>query len=67
RRRYAIYCPSDDAPMPTQLSWSVNLPSRRLTLLSTGKRLKHSIDGQGRVIVTLPKGLTTQPIAIRIE
>ena len=53
--------------MPTQLSWSVNLPSRRLTLLSTGKRLKHSIDGQGRVIVTLPKGLTTQPIAIRIE
>ena len=67
RHNYAIYCPPTDTAMPTELSWSQNLPAKGVRLLSTGKRLKHRIDSQQRVTVALPKGLSAAPIAIRIE
>ena len=66
KHRYAIYALPDGEQLPSTISWSVNLPSKRIRLLETGKALKYKI-GDGRVTVTLPKGLSQQPLAFEIE
>lgn len=65
-RRYAILALPDGEQLPATLSWSVNLPAKRVRLLSTGKTLKHTI-ADGRVTVRLPQGLPAAPLALEIE
>ena len=65
-RRYAIYALPDGEQLPATLSWSVNLPTKRVRLLSTGKTLKHAI-ADGRITVRLPRNLPVAPLAIEIE
>jgi alpha-L-fucosidase len=65
-RLYAIYRHKEGTDMPTELTWSQNLPQRRTTLLSTGKRLKYSIEG-GKVKVVLPKNIQAESLALAIE
>ena len=65
-RRYAILALPDGEQLPATLSWSVNLPAKRVRLLSTGKTLKHTI-ADGRVTVCLPQGLPAAPLALEIE
>lgn len=65
-RRYAIYALPDGEQLPATLSWSVNLPTKHIRVLAAGKSLKYKV-GDGRVTVTLPKGLPQQPLALEIE
>ncbi len=66
RTVYALYRHPEGQPMPAELSWTRNLPARgaRLRLVATGQRLRHRIDADGRLTVTLPKGLPAQSLAI---
>ena len=76
KRKYAIYCPPDDQEFPDnpeipgkagfQLSWTVNIPQKGVRMLNTGKRLKHRLTPDGRVMVTLPSLLSRQPLALEI-
>ena len=63
---YAIYALPDGESLPESLSWSINLPTKRVRLLSTGKTLKHTIT-DGRVTVRLPRDLHAAPFALEIE
>lgn len=66
RCKYAILALPEGEQLPSELTWSVNLPAKRVRLLTTGKTLKHRI-ADGKVTVRLPKGLPQQSLAIVIE
>ena len=65
-RRYAICIPDEGQTLPETLSWSINLPSKHIRMLSNGRRLKFSIRGN-RVSVSLPQPLPSQPLALEIQ
>ncbi|MBO4827099.1 MAG: alpha-L-fucosidase [Prevotella sp.] len=65
-RRYAICIPDEGQTLPEKLSWTENLPSKRIRLLSNGHQLKYGVQGN-RVSVSLPQPLPVQPIALEIE
>ena len=65
-RLYAIYRHKEGTDMPVSLTWSKNLPKRSITLLSTGKRVKYSIQGE-RVTVSLPKKVQAGSLAFAID
>ena len=51
--------------MPATIEWSGNLPKGKMTLLDGNKSLKYKTTADGRVTVTLPKGLPNMPLAIK--
>ena len=61
---YAIYAPWDDGPAPETLSWTGNIPHGKVTMLSTGKRLRTTVSGD-RVTVRLPRNLPNEPFALK--
>lgn len=64
---YAIYAPKDGTPLPATLQWSdLNLPKGTLLLMQTGKAVKY-VHQNGKVIVTLPKGLRNEPLAFKFK
>ncbi len=64
--QYAIYNAGEDTTIPTEISWSQNLPMKRIRLVSNGKRLKYKIK-DGVVTVFLPKKMKGQSFAMSIE
>ena len=64
-RRYALFTLPEGETLPKALSWTGLLPQpgATLRLVSTGQRLRWKIQ-DGRVTVTLPKGLADEPLAI---
>ena len=66
KTKFAIYRLVDGEVLPLQLSWSVNLPTRSVRLVSSGKKLKYKVEGN-RVTVQLPKALPQQSLALEIE
>ena len=62
--RYAVFALPDGASLPATLSWAGNIPSGKVTLLNTGKRLKAKVK-DGIVTLTLPKNLPTEPLALK--
>ena len=64
--QYAIYRLDDGQTLPSEISWSVNLPKESIRLVSTGKRLKYKkIDD--RVTVFLPKNMPQQSFALEVR
>lgn len=63
---YAIYALPEKQQLPATVSWTGNVPRRSVKLLSTGKRLKHTVSGN-RVTVTLPEGMATESFALEIK
>jgi len=61
---YAIYALPEGETLPATLTWTGNTPSGKVTLLSTGKKLKTSTKG-GKTTVTLPKKLANEPLALK--
>jgi alpha-L-fucosidase len=55
---YAIACLAENQPVPSEISWKLNLPKNgtAVTLLMNGKKVKWKRQGD-QVIVTLPKEL----------
>ena len=63
---YAIYNVKGDEQLPATIEWTENIPEGKLTLLNTNKKVKYrTVDG--RVIVTLPKGLANEPLAFSFK
>ena len=63
---YAIYAFNDEqeTTLPTTIEWTENIPTGRMKLLSTGKKVKYTVDGN-RVTVTLPKGMPKESFALQ--
>ena len=65
-RKYAIYALPEGETLPVTISWTVNLPVKSVRMLGSGKKLKHRIS-DGRVTVTLPRGMQHQSFALEIN
>ena len=63
---YAIYQLNEDASLPSEISWTGNVPAKGVRLLSTGKKLKTKIAGD-KVTVTLPKQMPQQSFALELK
>ena len=64
--KYAIYRLDEGQALPQAISWTGNLPQKSIRLVSTGKRLKYTIDGD-RITVTLPKNMPQESLAVEIN
>lgn len=65
-KTYAIYALPDGEELPAAIEWSGNVPRGRLTLLRGGRRLRYRVEGD-KVVVSLPRGLRREPIAMAFE
>ena len=65
-KRYAIYRLDEGETLPAQISWSQNLPKKKIRLVSNQKAVKYKVEGDV-VKVTLPKNLALQSFALEIE
>ena len=64
---YAVYALKDGETLPATLSWEGgNVPVGKVTVLNNGKKVRPAIKN-GRVTITLPKGMKNEPVAIRIS
>ena len=64
---YAVYALKDGESLPASISWEGgNVPVGKVTVLNNGRKVRPVIKN-GRVIVTLPKGLKDEPVAIKIS
>ena len=63
---FAIYTLADNESLPEAIEWTGNVPRRSIRLLATGKTLKYT-KKDGRVVVTLPKGLRQESLAMEIK
>jgi len=63
---YAVYALQDGETLPEELTWEGNLPSGKVTVLNNGKRVR-AVQKNGKVTLTLPKGLKNEPVALRIS
>lgn len=61
---YAIYIADPGQTIPATIKWNGNIPAGKVTMVSTGKTLKHVIDKEGNVVVTLPKN-TKESFALK--
>ena len=64
---YAIYVSNDyenGSAGPRTLSWTGNIPSGKMTLLSSGKSVRYKVSGE-TVTVTMPKGRYPGPVAFK--
>jgi len=59
---YAIYALEDGEKTPKTITWTVNKPKGKLTLLQNGKSVKYTVKGD-QVTVTLPQGIKNEPLA----
>lgn len=63
---YAIYALPEKESLPKTITWTGNVPTKSVKLVSNGKRLKFT-KRDGRVTVTLPAGLAQEPFALEIN
>ncbi len=63
---YAVYAATDGEALPATVTWTVNCPKGKLTLLNTGKTVKYTVDGD-RVTVKIPAGLKAEPLAFKFN
>ena len=67
RTLYAVYALPDGETLPTELTWTGNLPSRgKVMVLNTGRKVRATVK-DGKVSLKLPAGLPQEPIALKFE
>ena len=64
RTLYAIYALPDGETLPATLEWTGNEPVGKVKLLKGNKTLK-CVKKDGKVQVTLPKGIANEPVALQ--
>lgn len=61
---YALYAHDDkETKMPATVEWTENIPTGKMTLVSTGKTVKYRVNGN-KVVVTLPSNMPTESFAL---
>ena len=63
---YAIYALPEGEELPATIEWEGNKPKGKVTLLQTGKQVKYT-SKDGKVTVTLPKGLKKEALAFSFK
>lgn len=64
---FAVYALKDGESLPATVSWEGgNVPVGKVTVLNNGKKVRPVIKN-GRVTITLPKGLKDEPVAIKVN
>lgn len=63
---YAIYALPDNEKLPATIEWSGNIPTGRMKLLNGNKTVKYTYK-DNKIIVTLPKGLKNEPVALSFK
>ena len=63
---YAVYALPEGEQLPATISWKGNLPSGKVTLLSTGRKLKTTVK-DGTVTVVLPRKIASDSIALKFN
>ena len=63
---YAIYALPEGEELPATIEWTGNLPKGSMRLLKDNRGVKYVTKGD-KVIVTLPKGLKNESIALRFR
>ena len=63
---YAIYALPDNEKLPATIEWTGNIPTGRMKLLNGNKTVKYTCK-DNKVIVTLPKGLKNEPVALSFK
>ena len=66
RLTFALYPLEDGKQLPTSISWTGNLPQKRIRLLENHQSLKYNIQ-DGKVTLKLPKKMKQQPFVLVIE
>ena len=61
---YAVYALEDGKELPSEISWSGNIPKGKVTVLNNGKTVKPVVK-DGKVTVKLPRGLAQEPVALK--
>lgn len=61
---YAIYALPDGENLPETIEWTGNIPTGKMKMLKGNKTVKY-IGKDGKVKVTLPKGLKNEPVALQ--
>lgn len=63
---YAVYALPEGEKLPATIEWIGNIPNGRMTLLQNGKSVKYNVQN-GKVTVTLPKGVKNEALAFRFN
>lgn len=63
---YAIYALQEGEQLPATIEWEGNIPSGRMMLLQNGKSVSY-ICKDGKVTVTVPKGISNETLAFRFK
>ena len=63
---YAIYTIADGETLPSSIEWTTNIPKGKIKVLNNNKNASTKVK-DGKVIVTLPKGLKNEPIALQFK
>ena len=63
---YAIYTLADGETLPETIEWNVNIPKGKVKILNNKKYAKTQVK-EGKVKITLPKGLKNEPIAMQFK
>lgn len=63
---YAIYTLPEGEDLPSTIEWEGNEPTGKMTLLQNGARVKYTCEN-GKVTVTLPKGLKKEALAFSFK
>lgn len=64
---YALYALDDnDEALPATIQWTGNLPVGKMKLLSTGRKVRYTVNGEN-VTVQLPKGLKAESLALEFR
>lgn len=61
---YAVYVLRDGKSLPGEISWSGNVPSGQMRILSSGKKVSYSVDSQ-KVTVRMPKALPEESLVLK--
>ncbi len=63
---YAIYALEDGEQLPATLEWEGNLPKGSMKMLKGNRTVRYTVK-DGKVKVTLPKGIKNEPIALQFK
>lgn len=64
---YAVYALPEGEKLPSEISWTGNLPAGKMTMLKGNKKVNYKVDADGKVTVRLPKGIADEPVAFRFK
>lgn len=64
---YAIHIPAENGTISEKIAWEGNIPAGKVVLLDGNRTLPCRVGKDGKVEVTLPKGIASAPAAMKFR